>query len=158
MFYVTIALGGLLERDLERRLVAPLVFSRVVEYPLALVLALPCRTRVQNEWRQRRKWDGPDCGDLLFRGRRVLVSEVIPVTNLAGMGDSAFGALGVMIAAGMGFLSCVTAQRKSFRFALVVAAVLAAGSLSPGVKRADYCTSSVTSLVSCASLTTPSTT
>ena len=38
LFYITIALGGLLG-GIWNALVAPLVFNRVVEYPLALVLA-----------------------------------------------------------------------------------------------------------------------
>ena len=38
VFYVTIALGGLLG-GIWNALVAPLIFNRVVEYPLALVLA-----------------------------------------------------------------------------------------------------------------------
>jgi hypothetical protein len=54
-------------------------------------------------------------------------------TNQAGLGDSALGVLGVTIASGMGILSCVRAQRRPLRFALVIAAVLAAGALSPGV-------------------------
>ncbi len=129
VFYVTIALGGLLGGTWNA-LVAPLVFSRVVEYPLALVLACLAAPGFKPNGA-----GGSGTGrlrDLLFAGV-VFLSTVIPVTNLAGMGDSAFGALGVMIAAGMGILSCVTAQRKPVRFTLVIAAVLAAGSLSPGV-------------------------
>ncbi len=54
-------------------------------------------------------------------------------TNQVGLGDSLLGVLGVMVASGLGVLSCVTAQRRPIRFALVVAGVLAAGGLAPGV-------------------------
>jgi hypothetical protein len=129
VFYITIALGGLLGGTWNA-LVAPLLFNRVVEYPVALVLACLAapgfKTRNDGRTRKDRLWD------LLFAGV-VFVSTVIPATNQAGMGESALGVLGVMIASGMGILACVTAQRRPFRFALVVAAVTAAGALSSGV-------------------------
>jgi hypothetical protein len=43
------------------------------------------------------------------------------------------GVLGVMVVSGLGILSCLTAQRRPVRFALVVAAVLSAGAMLPGV-------------------------
>ena len=129
MFYVTIALGGLLGGTWNA-LVAPLLFDRVVEYPLALVLACLAapgfKTSDIGRSGRNRLWD------LLFAGV-VFVSTMILVTDDAGLGDSALGVLGVMIASGMGILACVTAQRRPFRFALVVAGVTAAGALSPGV-------------------------
>ena len=70
--------------------------------------------------------------DLLFAGV-VFCLTVILATNQAGLGDSVLGVLGVMIASGLGILSCVTAQRRPIRFALVVAGVMAAGALAPGV-------------------------
>ena len=51
----------------------------------------------------------------------MFLLTVILATNQAGLADSVLGVLGVMIASGLGFLSCVTARRKPIRFALVVA-------------------------------------
>ena len=70
--------------------------------------------------------------DLLFAGV-VFCLTIILATNPAGLADSVLGVIGVMIASGLGFLSCVTARRKPFRFALVVAGVLLAGGFTPGV-------------------------
>ncbi len=64
-FYVTIALGGLLGGTWNA-LVAPLLFNRVVEYPLALVLACLAapgfKTRDDRQSGKDRLWD------LLFAG------------------------------------------------------------------------------------------
>jgi hypothetical protein len=128
-FYVIIALGGFLG-GAWNALVAPLIFNRVVEYPLALVLvclAAPgFKTRHVELWGKDRLWD------VLFAGV-VFLLTVILATNQAGIGDSALGILGVMIASGMGILSCVNARRRPLRFALVVAGVMAGGTLAPGV-------------------------
>jgi hypothetical protein len=129
VFYVMIALGGLLGGTWNA-LIAPLMFNRVVEYPLALVLA--CLAAPGFKSRDDGRSGRDRLRDMAFAGV-VFLSTLILVTNQAGMGDSALGVLGVMIASGMGILSCVTAQRRPFRFALVVAGVTAAGALSPGV-------------------------
>ena len=128
-FYITIALGGLLG-GLWNTLVAPLVFNRIVEYPLAFILACLIAPdfkthfdrHVLNNWSR----------DLLFAGV-VFCLTVILATNQAGLADSVVGAIGVMIASGLGFLSCVTAWRRPIRFALVAAGVMTAGALTPGV-------------------------
>ena len=124
VFYITIALGGLLG-GIWNALVAPLLFNRVIEYPLALVLACLTRTGVQDAHSDRLPWNDRS-RDLLFAGV-VFCVTVILATNQAGLADSVLGVIGVMLASGLGFLSCVTAQRKPIRFALVVAGVLLAG-------------------------------
>jgi hypothetical protein len=129
LFYVTIALGGLMG-GIWTALAAPLLFNRVVEYPLALVLvclvAPALKTHEEGRGWKHRLWD------LLFAGV-VFGLTVILVTNQGGLGDSVLGVVGVMIASGLGILSCLTAQRRPARFALVIAAVLGAGALAPGV-------------------------
>ena len=129
LFYITIALGGLLG-GVWNALVAPLLFNRVIEYPLALVLAclIPPASKAHSDQLPSNKWPR----DLLFAGI-VFCVTVILATNQAGLADSVLGVIGVMLASGLGFLSCVTAQRKPIRFALVVAGVLLAGGLTPGV-------------------------
>jgi hypothetical protein len=129
LFYVTIALGGLLG-GIWTAIVAPLVFDRVVEYPLAIVLSCLVAPLVKtgNVGRSHREW----LGDFVFAGV-VLLIAVSVATNRAGLGDSVVGAVGLIVASGLGILACVTAERRPIRFALVVAAVLAAGALAPGV-------------------------
>ena len=129
VFYVTIALGGLVG-GIWNALVAPLIFDRVVEYPLALVLACLVAPGF-NTHKDGRVWK-ERLWDLLFAGV-VFGLTMILATNQAGLGDSVLSVLGVTIASGMGFLSCVKARRRPFRFALVVAGVSIAGAFVPGV-------------------------
>jgi hypothetical protein len=129
LFYITMAFGGLLG-GIWNALVAPLLFNRVVEYPLALVLAcllVPLST-THSDRQTAKNW----ARDSLFAGV-VFCLTVILVTNQAGLAETVLGVLGVMIASGLGLLSCVTAQRRPIRFALVVAGVMIAGTLTPGV-------------------------
>jgi hypothetical protein len=127
-FYVTIALGGLLG-GVFNALIAPLIFNRVVEYPLAVVLACLAAPGLGGETgpRTRREW----LGELLLPAV-VFVLTALLTTNQAGLADSALGVLGVMAAAGLGVFACTTAHRRPIRFALTAGAVLAAGGLSQG--------------------------
>ncbi|MGO9923623.1 MAG: fused MFS/spermidine synthase [Isosphaeraceae bacterium] len=127
-FYLTIALAGLCG-GIFNALVSPLVFNRIVEYPLAVVLAclvaFPCDLRFRQHG--LKIW----LGDLLMSATVFLVVAVL-ATNRAGVADSKLGVLGVMLASGLGLYACVTVRRRPVRFALVVAAVLAATGLAPG--------------------------
>ena len=85
LFYVTIALGGLLG-GIWTAIAAPILFDRVVEYPLAIVLsclAAPL-TKMRDGGRSPREW----LGDFLFAGV-VFLLAVSFATNQAGLGDSA---------------------------------------------------------------------
>jgi len=127
-FYVTIAVGGLLG-GIWSALIAPVLFNRVIEYPLAMVLA--CLVAPGSKAR-------PPGGALKERLSGLLLPMVVFLltaflaTNQMGLADSVLGVLGVMIAAGLGVLACLTAGRRPLRFALTVAAVLAASGLAPG--------------------------
>jgi hypothetical protein len=127
-FYLTIAIGGLLG-GVFAALVAPLVFARVVEYPLAIVLAclMTPGASASFRWTILRDWRR----EILLPAIVFLLTAIL-VTNQAGLGESLLGVLGVMIASGLGLLACVTASRRPTRFALTVAAVLVASSLSSG--------------------------
>jgi hypothetical protein len=125
-FYVVIAAGGLLG-GVFTALVAPMVFSGVVEYPLAVILACVVAP-------------GLDAGfprphlrgmlrDLLIPGV-VFVLTALLATNLGSLAESVIGVVAIMIAAGLGLLATVMAGRRPIQFALFVAAVLAASSLS----------------------------
>ena len=129
VFYVTIALGGLLG-GIWNALVAPVLFDRIVEYPLALIVACLIVPASRTYWNPGtpNTW----LGDLLFAAV-VFGLTLVLATNPAKLSDSVLGAIGVMIASGLGFLACKTADRRPIRFALVVAGVLVAGGLTPGV-------------------------
>jgi hypothetical protein len=128
-FYLAIAAGGLMG-GVFTALVAPLVFTRVAEYPLAIVLA--CAVAPGFEMRFQRASIRVWLGDLLLPVTVFFVTAIL-VTDQVGLAESLLGVFGVMIASGLGLLACVTARRRPMRFALSVAAVLLASSLSNGV-------------------------
>ena len=80
LFYVTIALGGLLG-GIWNALVAPLIFDRVLEYPLAFVLACLCVpwSNLQSDPRMPTKW----LWDLFFAGV-VFCMTLALATNQGG--------------------------------------------------------------------------
>jgi hypothetical protein len=128
-FYVTIALGGLLG-GVFNAFLAPVLFNRVVEYPLAIVLG--CLAA-----------GGSGSVRAVAARRELIVDLLLPcavfgltamlVTNQVGLADSVLGVLGVMAASGLGFYALVTARRRPLRFTLVAGAVLAASGLTQGV-------------------------
>jgi hypothetical protein len=127
-FYVTLAFGGLLGGTFNA-LIAPVIFSRLIEYPMAVVLACLVapgmgKLQVARGWKEWRD-------DLLLSGIVFLLTAVL-TTNQAGLASSLTGVVCVMAASGLGLYSCVTAGRMPARFALVAGAVLAAGGLSQG--------------------------
>ena len=129
LYYVTIALGGLMG-GIWTAIAAPIVFDRVVEYPLAIVLsclAAPL-TKIRDGGRNLREW----LGDFVFAGVVFLLAASF-ATNQVGLGDSLLGAFGLVVASGLGILACMTAGQRPIRFALVVAGMMAAGALAPGV-------------------------
>jgi hypothetical protein len=128
IFYVTIAAGGLLG-GIFTALVAPAIFNRVIEYPLAVVLASLVAPGAEARARGRplRGW----LRDLTIPAVVLLLSALL-AKNPLGFTDSLLGVLGVMIASGLGVLVCVTARRRPVRFGLTVAAVFVASGFSPG--------------------------
>lgn len=129
VFYLTVAFGGLLG-GVFNTIVAPLLFSRIIEYPLAVLLG--CLVASQDEWRLPRPTVGAWQNQLVLPGTVFLLAALL-ATNQAGLADSVIGVLGVMVASGLGLYSCATARRRPVQFVLVLAAVLAATGLAPGV-------------------------
>ena len=125
---MAIAVGGLLV--IFTALVAPLVFSRVVEYPLAVILAFLAAPSGGSELRRPSLRDL--LRDLVLPGTVLLLTAIL-TTNQAGMAESVMGVLAVVVASGLGVLATITARRRPLRFALCVTAVLAASALSTGV-------------------------
>ena len=127
-FYIAIAFGGLLG-GIFNGLIAPSIFSRLIEYPMAVVVAcliVPGLGTVQTP-QYRKEW----ILDLVPPAIVFLLTATL-ATNRGGLADSVLGVLGVMIASGLGWYSCMTAARRPIRFAAVAVAVLLAGGQSPG--------------------------
>jgi hypothetical protein len=126
-FYLALALGGMLGGVLNA-LVAPLVFDRVVEYPLMMVLACLALPGV-----------GRDARRLRERPRDALIPATILVlsaglaTNVLGVSETLVGVAGVMLASGLLILIWLSSARRPLRFALGIGAVLLGCGLSPGV-------------------------
>jgi hypothetical protein len=125
-FYVVVAAGGLLG-GIFSALVAPLIFTRVVEYPLAVILACSVAPGLAGTASQRgpKEW----LGDLVLP-LVVFVLTAALVTNQAGLAESVLGVIGVVVATGLGVLACATAGQRPIRFALTVTSVFAAGGLT----------------------------
>jgi len=125
-FYLAAAVGGALG-GLFNAVVAPAVFDRLAEYPIALVGA---------------------CLVLAFRGNPVRIrldrgdwalplavgAMAVPLcADLGGVDETALGALGTTAASGLTVLAAATHRRRPVRFALTVGVLLLASGLSPGV-------------------------
>lgn len=132
-FYLAIALGGALGGAFNA-LVAPVVFDRLAEYPLALVLAClvlpPTRTtegRVRVRVQGRGLW-----GDVAIVSA-IFVLSAAAIRPGTGATAEAFGGFAVMLASGLVFLVGWTHRTRPVRFALGIGAALMASGLSAGV-------------------------
>jgi hypothetical protein len=126
-FYLAVAFGGALGGCFNA-LVAPLLFDRVAEYPLALVLAclaLPgvdFGSKTSGEWRR----------DALLPIAIFALTAVL-LRDLGGVTETLAGSFLVMIASGLAIYVAATHRKRPARFALGVGAVLLAGGLSEGI-------------------------
>lgn len=125
-FYLTLAVGGLMG-SLFAALVAPVVFNRVVEYPAAVILGCAVMPGTMS-----RPWSRREFSAVILPPVLVFALTAVLATNQAGLAESAWGVLGVMIAAGVGFHACVMSRRRPIRFALVLTAVFGASGLAQG--------------------------
>lgn len=127
LFYLAIGFGGVLG-SLFNTIVAPLVFDRMVEYPLAVVLTALIVYLGRRE------------PELEAKPGRIAAAAATPaaifglawtLTTVPSVGDSAIGALALILAAGLGALVVWRARRRPLQFALTLAAVGLAGGLAP---------------------------
>jgi SAM-dependent methyltransferase len=128
-FYIQIALGGLLGGTFNA-LVAPLIFDRVLEYPLAIVLSClvePLMAPSPPTFTRRSVRSDLIIACLIFFLTALLT------TNVIGVSESAVGVAVVMTASGLAFQACVRARGRPLRFALSMLAVLAASGLNSNV-------------------------
>lgn len=120
-FYLALCVGGVLGGALNT-LIAPLIFDRIAEYPLALVLGL---FALPMAWPRSRSEFALPCV--------VGVAIAIAVTDLGGAGDSLLSVLSAMLAIGLIAFAAWKQKSSPARFALTVGAALTASGLSSGV-------------------------
>ncbi len=128
-FYVTIAVGGLLG-GIFNAIVAPLLFRRVVEYPLAIVLVCAAASGANglaSIATGRRFWNELALPAVIFALTAVVV------TDQAGLASSAPGAFAVIGACGLVVFTIKSARRRPIRFALSAGAIMAASGLTQGL-------------------------
>ena len=124
-YYLALALGGALGGTFNA-LVAPSIFDRIVEYPLALVLA--CLALPGAFLRSARDWRDAAILPLAIFGLMAVL-----VRDTGSLAETVPGMAGVVLASGLSVYVAVTHRRRPARFALGVGAVLLAGGLSEGV-------------------------
>lgn len=127
-YYLAIATGGVLG-GFFNALIAPLLFDRLIEYPLIVVLA--CLVAPGAARPAQRTHPGSRLADFLLP-LCVFGLTAILVTGPSGSIDSAQGMLGVLAATGVGAYACVTGLRRPRRFAFTAAGVLLASGLASG--------------------------
>ncbi|MDR3618337.1 MAG: fused MFS/spermidine synthase [Paludisphaera borealis] len=125
LFYLAIALGGVLG-SLFNAIVAPLLFDRMIEYPLAVFLTCLAAFREPGLW---------------AAGFRRIARELIAPAAVFGLmliliagrnvSDSPVGVLALMLASGLGVLVVWKTRGRPLRFALTIGAVLLAGGVAP---------------------------
>ena len=117
-FYLSMSIGGVLG-GLFNALVAPLVFSTVVEYPLVLVLA--CALRPRREGADSSKLSGLDLALPVVIGGFALAMMILfdPAETKAP--------LTLLLAIGIPTVACFSFSARPVRFALGVAALMVAG-------------------------------
>ncbi len=126
-FYLGLAAAGLCG-SVFTALLAPLVFTRMIEYPAAVVLACGIGLATGAE-----RFTGPRAiARALFPGLVVFAVTAILVTDPAGAASAFPGVLLAMLGCGVGFLACWRASRAPVRFALVLVGLLCASGLTQG--------------------------
>lgn len=134
-YYLLLSVGGVLG-GVFNAIIAPRVFTLVVEYPLAIVLVCllvpSLRDKTANPdaaaaRQSRRQWSAKLAGDLavpLLIGGLALM--LIVMTELAKLE----GPLRMALAAGVPALGCYLVSGRPIRFGLAVGAVLLAGTFN----------------------------
>ena len=126
-YYLALSVGGVLGGAFNA-LIAPAIFNRLAEYPIAIVaacLALGANRggRSGSSWGSR-EWVAPGM---------IGVLAAALCANVWGFSESGLGVIATMIVAGLSTLVAASHRRRPIRFALTVGALLAASSLASGV-------------------------
>jgi SAM-dependent methyltransferase len=121
-FYLILALGGVLG-GVFNAMIAPLVFSTVVEYPLALFLACLLRPA----WREEPTDRATRSRILDVALPAAIALAVVGLAALVGRPARGTAVLAPALVAGIPCLACLLLLRRPLRFALGLFVVLAAG-------------------------------
>lgn len=118
-FYLAMAAGGALG-GLFASLVAPLVFDRIAEYPIALftAAAVPVFNRE------------PHPGRRLIVPVAVFAMTALLVRDVGGFGASALGAVAIMLICGLVALACWRQRARPVSFTLTLGAAVSACGLA----------------------------
>lgn len=116
-FYLCMSIGGALG-GLFNALVAPVVFSRVLEYPLALALACLVAIPLRTKWSLRQI-----SGDVAFA---AIVAALMAGTLLASSRGFLSGRPGMLVMFLVPAFACFRFSRQPIRFALGVAVLVIA--------------------------------
>jgi hypothetical protein len=126
-FYLAISIGGVLG-SLFNAILAPSLFDRAAEYPLAIVLTCLVLAACPR----------PDPRPERLRASLLLSGVILALTTLLASGfrdlsGTAIGMLGVMMACGLFIYVVWTHTRRPVAFALSIGAIAAGIGTSPGV-------------------------
>ena len=123
-YYLWISLGGALGGAFNA-LVAPILFDRVLEYPLALVAACLLRPRASRTGGDRRA----RIGDVALP--IVLLALLLALPALQKVDFSQLEDNATLVVVATGALGAAAFRRRPLRFALGIGAILAAGAFVP---------------------------
>lgn len=125
-FYLALSCGGVLG-GVFNALLAPLLFDRIAEYPLALVLACLVLPQARADREERSRW---------FLDAAVALGVGLLALGLArwtqGPSASTRDGLSARLAFGLPAMLCYAFKDRPPRFALGLGAVLLAAGVSPG--------------------------
>ena len=125
-FYLAMSIGGVLGGAFNA-LIAPVIFHRIVEYPLALVLACLARPAVHAKARGARD---RVMDVVLPIGIGVLTALSVAGAQLGRAPEA--GEVGVRLIYGLVAVACFALSDRPVRFALAIGAVLAVSGYSAG--------------------------
>lgn len=126
-YYLAIAVGGALGGAFCA-LIAPRLFDRRVEYPLALLAS--CLVLV---FRKGAIGAEPLVGRALALPATVGITTALLVANVGGLAESLLGVALTVVACGLALLAFRSPGRRPLRFGLTVGALLGASGLASGV-------------------------
>jgi hypothetical protein len=129
-FYLAIALGGGLG-GVFGALVAPVIFDRLIEYPLAIFLACLVAPGIARPIANCLTEPRARLSDLILPAVVFAIAAIL-VSGGWKLADSVPGTVAMIIASGLSIYSCATGLRRPVRFALTAGGVLLASSLTAG--------------------------
>ena len=122
-YYLWLSVGGVVGGAFTA-LVAPRVFTNVLEYPLVLALLPLLPSRPPSAWQGRTRQ--------VLDVALPLALGILTVTLIAGLERTGMGSEAIGPAVGLAALLCLTFWRRPVRLALGLAALLLAGSVYRG--------------------------